>query len=225
MQITLLKTIRGRQALSVWASRIFERSSIKKLFGFNLVAAALFAGIITPEADNFMGRLQVEQNSQNTIIAGETTTKTTLELPLVDFRISQLYNFYHPGIDMTAAQGAPIYAIESGSVEYAGNVFFGYGKHTIIKHDHDLKSLSAHMSEIKVVSGQHVDRGQLIGKVGSTGWATGNHLHLEIYHNGVPINPLEILPIKQEEIKWDGIVYNRTNSAPLPTPQLTPVQP
>ncbi len=221
----LFRTIRGRQVISLWASRIFERSGIKRLFGINLVAAVFLAGIVNPEADNLMSQLQVEQKVQNTPVAAEITTKTTLEMPLVGFRISQLFTYYHLGIDMVAPKGTPIYAIESGDVEFAGNVFFGYSKHVVIKHNHELKSLSAHMSEINVTTGQHVERGQLIGKVGATGWATGNHLHLEIYHKGIPINPLEVLPIKTEDIKWNSVVYNKTpNFSPPPSPQLTPVQ-
>ena len=218
MQISIFQTIRGRQIISLWASKIFERSRIKQIFGLNLVAVVLFTGVITPEADNYLSQMRIEEKTNAAPISAEITTKTTLELPLVDYRISQVFTFYHPGVDLVAPEGTPIYAIESGDVEFAGNVFFGYGKNVVIRHKHDLKSLYAHMSEINVKNGQQIERGQLIGKVGSTGWSSGNHLHLEIYYKGTPTNPLEILPIKTEDIKWDGIVYNQTNRPPQPTP-------
>jgi len=218
MNISIFRTIRGRQVISLWASRIFESSAVKRVFGLNLVAAVFVAGVITPQADNLLSKMQIEGQTQSTPVAANITTKTTLEMPLVDFRLSQTFTYYHPGIDMVAPESTPIYAIESGDVEFAGNVFFGFGKNVVIRHKHDLKSLYAHMSQVNVKNGQQIERGQLIGKVGSTGWSSGNHLHLEIYHKGVPTNPLEILPIKTEDVKWDGIVYNQTNRPPQPTP-------
>ncbi len=73
------------------------------------------------------------------------------------------------------------------------------------------------MSEIDVTAGQKINRGSIIGKVGATGWATGNHLHLEIYQNNQALNPLELLPIKPENIKLDGILFQKTAT---PSPEL-----
>lgn len=209
----IFRTIKGRHIISLWASRIFEKSGIKRLFGINLVAAVFFAGVISPEADNFLNQQILTNKIKNTQINADPITVTTFENPLTNFAISQGFSFWHPGIDMTAPYGSPIYAIEEGIVEYADSSFLGYGKYVIIGHEHNTKSLYAHMSEIETFSGKKVTRGDLIGKVGSTGWSTGNHLHLEIFQNGKPLNPLEVLPIKSDEIKYEKVTAVNINNA------------
>lgn len=210
----IFRTIRGRHIISLWASRIFEKSGIKRLFGINLVAAVFFAGVISPEADNFLNQQTLANNIKNTQIIADPITLTTFENPLTKFAISQNFSFWHPGIDMTASSNTPIYAIEEGVVEYANTSFLGYGKYVIIDHNHNVKSLYAHMSQIQTSAGRKVLRGELIGKVGSTGWSTGNHLHLEIFQEGKPLNPLEVLPIKKEEVKYETIAAQNLNYTP-----------
>jgi murein DD-endopeptidase MepM/ murein hydrolase activator NlpD len=216
LNLKIFKFIHGRQALSLWASKIFEKTSIKNILGINLVAAIFLTGVVSPQVGNIFNQLTVEAKSPTTIIEAEAETKTTIDSPLADFKVSQFFSFWHPGIDMVAQEGTPIYAIDDGVVEYAGNMFFGYGKHVIISHAHGLKSLYGHMSEIKTVVGKTIQRGELIGKVGSTGWSTGDHLHLEIYQNNVPQNPLEILPIKTSEVKLDGAITQSSTPSAMP---------
>lgn len=218
--LPVFKFIHGRQALSLWVSKIFEKKNIRNILGVNLVASILFTGVISPQVGNIFNQMSVEAMSPATPVEAETLTKTTVDLPLVDFKVSQFFSFWHPGLDMTASFGAPVYAIDEGFVEYSGNMFFGYGKHVIVSHPHGLKSLYGHMSEIKTVTGRKVQRGELIGKVGSTGWSTGDHLHLEIYQNSVPLNPLEILPIKTEEIEFDGLIYQSATLSATPSPEM-----
>jgi murein DD-endopeptidase MepM/ murein hydrolase activator NlpD len=98
----------------------------------------------------------------------------------------------HEGIDIGAAQGTPIYAAATGTVNYAGWES-GYGNLTLIDHGNGLATAYGHQSQIAVSSGQAVSRGQLIGYVGSTGHSTGPHLHFEVRVNGVPNNPLNYL--------------------------------
>ncbi|RJR16466.1 M23 family metallopeptidase [Candidatus Microgenomates bacterium] len=210
---SFFKTIKGRQVASLWASRIFERSRIKQLFGANLVAAAIFTGVITPQATDIINQISIEQKMHATPIEAEIHTLTTFEKPLADYALSQGFSYWHPAIDLTAPSGTPIYAIDEGIVEFADNSYFGYGKHVIIAHDKNITSLYAHMSEIVTSAGKNVTRGEMIGKIGSTGWATGDHLHLEMYQNGTPINPLEVLPDKPEEIRLDGAFFVATQSA------------
>lgn len=214
---------KGRHPFSLWASRIFEKSGIKRFFGLNLVAAMVVTGVVTPEADSWYNRTQLESRTSSTPIAIDPTTRTTFESPLADFRLSQSFSYWHPGIDMTAPYGSTVYAIESGFVAYTGYSLFGYGKNIIISHNRHFTSLYAHLSEIATVKGRKISRGEAIGKVGSTGWSTGNHLHLEIYADGIQVNPLERLPVKPEEIKYDG-AYGSSGStsanaaSPLPFP-------
>jgi murein DD-endopeptidase MepM/ murein hydrolase activator NlpD len=69
----------------------------------------------------------------------------------------------------------------------------GYGKAVIINHSQGYRTLYGHLSVIYVRPGQRVNPGRLVGKVGSTGWSTGPHLHFTIWHNGRLINPMQVL--------------------------------
>lgn len=209
----LFKTIKGRHFVSLWASRLFEKSGIKQLFGVNLLAAVVLIGVVTPEAHNLLTQNTLATEYNITTISGNPITETTFELPLVDFKLSQNYSFWHPGIDMVAPQGTPVYAIESGTATVVEYSFFGYGHHVILTHDPGTTSLYAHLSETLVSKDQQVTRGQLIGKVGSTGFSTGNHLHIEITKDGKTISPLDVLPIKIAEIKYDGMYENNSSPA------------
>lgn len=84
----------------------------------------------------------------------------------------------HKGIDFSAAKGTPIMASKSGTVEFAS--FGGYGNAVVIRHEDGLWILYGHMDSILTTVGAHVQQDQVIGKVGSTGDSTGNHLHFEI---------------------------------------------
>ena len=95
---------------------------------------------------------------------------------------------YHGGLDIGAGQGATIVAAGDGDVIYAG-VNGGYGNCVMINHGGGVVTLYGHMQSISVGYGQHVSKGQTIGKVGSTGVATGPHLHFEIRINGSQTDP------------------------------------
>jgi murein DD-endopeptidase MepM/ murein hydrolase activator NlpD len=103
----------------------------------------------------------------------------------------------HAGVDIAADSGAPIRAAASGRVFRAG-WNGGYGNYTCIYHGiyqgSALATCYAHQSAISVRVGQWVSRGDVIGRVGSTGASTGTHLHFEVRVNGNPINPLPWLP-------------------------------
>lgn len=92
----------------------------------------------------------------------------------------------HPGIDFRAAIGTPVMASKEGVVAGVGNTDqscngVSYGKWALIKHPNNLSTLYAHLSIIKVSGGQQVETGQLVGYSGDTGYATGPHLHYEVY--------------------------------------------
>jgi len=99
---------------------------------------------------------------------------------------------FHTGQDIDAQTGDPVVAGARGTVAFAG-VQNGYGNLVVIDHGGGLTSRYGHLSHIDVTQGQTVERGQFIGKVGSTGRSTGPHLHYEIRINDEPVDPLQYL--------------------------------
>jgi murein DD-endopeptidase MepM/ murein hydrolase activator NlpD len=95
----------------------------------------------------------------------------------------------HTGVDIGAPSGAPIRAADDGTVVMVGPNG-GYGNWTLIDHGGGLATGYAHQSTIGVARGQRVSRGDVIGRVGSTGASTGPHLHWEVRVNGNPVNPM-----------------------------------
>lgn len=103
---------------------------------------------------------------------------------------------YHSGIDvsMSGAYGKNIIATRAGTViisSYEGENGTGYGSYIVIDHGDGYTSLYGHCSALLVSQGQHVSRGQIIARVGSTGWSTGPHLHFEVRYNGETVDPLD----------------------------------
>lgn len=98
----------------------------------------------------------------------------------------------HTGDDLAAGYGTPIHAAKGGTVLYAGWKT-GFGNTIIIDVGNGLTTLYGHTSKMGVSPGEHVNAGQYIGNVGSTGWSTGPHLHFEVRKNGNPINPMPYL--------------------------------
>ena len=102
---------------------------------------------------------------------------------------SSSYQIFHTGIDIANSSGTSITPFMDGQVVYAGEMFWGYGKHIIIDHGDNIRSVYAHLDKIYVFKGQRVVIGDEIGRMGSTGWSTGPHLHFEIRVYGIPVNP------------------------------------
>ena len=94
----------------------------------------------------------------------------------------------HQGIDYGAPTGTPVRSVGDGNVEFAGWQN-GFGNVVQLKHSGNRMTVHAHLSRIDVKKGQKVDQGQQIGAVGSTGWATGPHLHFEFRVNGKQQDP------------------------------------
>ena len=99
----------------------------------------------------------------------------------------------HPGIDLAGAHGTPIYATADGTVLRAGWNSGGYGNLVEIDHGRGITTRYGHMSAILVAPGQHITRGQQIGRMGSTGRSTGNHLHYEVRIDGRAVNPIPFM--------------------------------
>lgn len=98
----------------------------------------------------------------------------------------------HLGVDYAAPTGTPAMTVGDGVVTFAGSQG-GYGNVVEIRHGNGHSTLYAHLSRIQVRKGQTVQKGQVIGAVGSTGWSTGPHLHFEFRVNGVHVDPQKII--------------------------------
>lgn len=136
--------------------------------------------------------------------AGEQKEKVSripsvLPMQMKDFSISSGYGYrrdpiygtakFHEGLDFAAPTGSPVYATADATVEVAERKA-NYGNCIDLNHGYNYMTRYAHLSQILVKPGQHVKRGELIGKVGSTGKSIGSHLHYEVLFKGEPQNPV-----------------------------------
>lgn len=94
----------------------------------------------------------------------------------------------HTGVDLRARYGASVRASAGGTVLYSGWMR-GYGRTVVVDHGNGLSTVYAHLSSAAVGRGRRVTQGESIGRVGSTGFSTGPHLHFEVRRNGRPVNP------------------------------------
>lgn len=132
---------------------------------------------------------------------GQSLRRSFLSSPVEFSRISSGFSMrFHPvlqtwrahkGTDFAASTGTPARTIGDGVVEFAG-VQNGFGNVVFVKHRNNMETVYAHLSKINVKAGQSVTQGQTIGLVGSTGWATGPHLHFEVRVDGVEKDPMTI---------------------------------
>lgn len=97
---------------------------------------------------------------------------------------------FHHGMDFTAPRGTPVYATGNGRVMRADNKATGYGNHIVINHGFGYETLYAHLNKYNVRPGQMVERGDIIGFIGSTGRSQAPHLHYEVIKDGQQINPI-----------------------------------
>ncbi|MFZ3066168.1 MAG: LysM peptidoglycan-binding domain-containing M23 family metallopeptidase [Nitrospirota bacterium] len=100
----------------------------------------------------------------------------------------------HDGVDISVPKGTPIKAVSGGIVTFSGRNFNDYGKMIVIKHNSEFSTVYAHNLENIVEEGDDVKKGQVIGRVGNSGNASGYHLHFEVRREDKPINPLFFLP-------------------------------
>ena len=102
-------------------------------------------------------------------------------------------NRFHTGVDYPAATGTPVTAAGGGRVVFAGYDASGYGNLVVVEHPAGVRSMYAHLSRIRVNTGDQVVAGRRVGDVGATGVATGPHLHFELRLRGAAIDPLTAL--------------------------------
>ena len=117
----------------------------------------------------------------------------------------------HPGIDLAGTYGTPIYATADGTVLRAGWNSGGYGNLVELDHGRGITTRYGHMSAILVHEGDHITRGQQIGRMGSTGRSTGNHLHYEVRIDGHAVNPIPFM----KSTDYVLAMQRRANAAPM----------
>ncbi len=168
-----------------------------------------------------------EGNSHFYAPNGDSMRKTFTRTPVHFSRISSRFNPNrkhpvlktsrpHRGVDYAASTGTPILATGDGKVDFIGTKG-GYGRTVILSHGGKYTTLYAHMSKFKsgMKRGQRVRQGQTIGYIGSSGLATGPHLHYEFRINGVHHNPLTVALPKAEPLNAKYMADFKQQSQPL----------
>lgn len=135
--------------------------------------------------------------------AAEPPIASSVVFPIINPRLSSTFGArqhpirhtkrHHNGIDLAAPENSHVRAIAAGRVIYADH-YSGFGKLVTIDHGRGYISMYGHLSEIRANIGDQIKAGAIIGRVGSTGLATGPHLHFEWRINGKPLDPLKAFP-------------------------------
>ena len=107
--------------------------------------------------------------------------------------ITQYPSWYHMALDIANPAAPGVAAADDGVVILVQSLRWGYGNHVMIDHGNGLSTLCGHLQAIYVKQGDKVAKGQIIGKMGSSGRSTGTHLHFEVRKNGAVVNPQSFL--------------------------------
>lgn len=122
-------------------------------------------------------------------------------------RMHPILGYYHKhqGVDIGGPKGTAIYATGTGLVANTSKLN-GYGNQVLIDHGFGYRTRYAHLSRVDVKVGQMVKRGEKIGEMGSTGRATGTHLHYEVIYRGQPVNPINYISRDMNEEDFKAII-------------------
>jgi len=188
-----LKNIRKGSRLSRVGRIITQKFQASFLAGLLIISLSLGGLNNLPALNNRPVQAAHTQAvlDQPVNITTHTETSTQLPLPKNSFSLSQRFHLFHPAIDLAAPIGTPVKPIAAGKILVANYNNFGLGNYLVVKHGADFY---AHLNEILVEKDQEVTKETIIGTVGSTGFSTGPHLHLEVINENQKINPLTVLP-------------------------------
>ncbi len=183
----------------LWIWKVF-RTAVP-VFSLRVAAIVCLIVLITglkdqPDLASAISRQAVQKGTPVTEVH---TSLGALSLPIYVWpvprtRISTYFSSYHQGIDIPEPYGLAVHPYTAGIVTLVGWDSGGFGNTILISHDRGYTTRYAHLSKISVVVGQKVDTSTIIGNIGATGFATGPHLHFEVYKGSKAINPLTILP-------------------------------
>lgn len=169
----------------------------------NATAGRDLTGLSLADATFYNRLAQTQARVAEMVYYEDIVSSLPLGIPVgVPYRLTSNYGVrvdpfnkrpgWHNGIDMAAYHAAPIVAAGPGVVSYAGPRA-GYGRLVEVDHGHGFKSRYGHLSGTTVKKGDTVEVGDLVGKMGTTGRSTGDHLHFEVWFNGKPYDPIEFL--------------------------------
>lgn len=192
--------------------------------------------LLTPPARNanhtLLRRPGVEATFGSPLLAGDLRTLEQPSEGLITsrfgWRMHPIFGTreFHTGVDIANRIGTPIRAAESGIVRFVGWMG-GYGRLIVVAHANGFETSYSHLSSMLVALGQRVMRGDLLGRMGNSGWSTGPHLLFEVRRNGVPLDPMPFL-------RGQGILVlardaassvrpaARPSAPPSPTPTAAP---
>lgn len=188
-----IKSIRTGSKISRFFRHILERLNIKAILGGNLALSIILTGFLNPTAP-----ILAQGEAETTILVVKEqplSTEITVQYPVNPVIINQGFHIFHWGIDLDGVTGDPVKPIMKGTVTKVDSGF-PYGNSVFIDHGNGVQSLYAHLSRVKVKKGDAVETRTVVGDMGSTGRSTGDHLHLEVYREGKPVNPSSVLPKK-----------------------------
>lgn len=181
------------------AQTIQDIAELEKQFQESYEEKSKEAAAMRAEIDAIFAELE----SMDEFVGGEYLWPVPVKYRTISCEYGWRFNNtdFHTGMDITgsssgAIYGADVYAANSGEVKFVQTTYTpgkGYGKYVIVDHGGGYSTLYAHLSETLVSVGDYVQRGDVIAKVGSTGWSTGPHLHFEYRVNGKAQNPRTIL--------------------------------
>jgi murein DD-endopeptidase MepM/ murein hydrolase activator NlpD len=189
---------------------IFEKKKMAsgEMLGYGRLLAGEYDGQRTGRKQGFwleVGDPEIDGFYDET---GMQMRKTFLRAPLDTMRITSRFGMrFHPilhrrmmheGVDYGAATGTPVWAVANGTVIFSGSAG-GAGNMVRIRHAGDVVSMYLHLSRLAVRNGQHVRQRQLIGRVGSTGRATGPHLDFRLTRNNEYLNPQKMKMYSQSK--------------------------
>ncbi|MBP7768367.1 M23 family metallopeptidase [Candidatus Woesebacteria bacterium] len=147
---------------------------------------------VMPEGYGLPPVLKTTPQTRITVAPGSVNATGSFIWPTAGI-ITQGYRFYHKAFDIANHGGGPILASDSGVVVGAGWDSSGYGNRILVDHGNGYITLYGHLSVLQVTAGQRVNRGEVMGQMGSTGHSTGTHLHFEIRQGGLLLNPGDFL--------------------------------
>lgn len=186
---------------SLWSFRK-ELKYVALIFVSLLLLPVFAVFLLTQVGINIVSDKLVDQNPQTQTvqikdpISGEVVKEISPNIVwpakgviTLEFGESSIYQPFHTGIDIAGAKDDSINPIMDGKVIYAGEIFWGFGKHIVIDNGDNIQTIYAHLDKIYVYPGQRVTTADVIGAEGQTGWATGVHLHFQVNVYGIPVNP------------------------------------